>query len=135
MVVVIIGLLTLIAIPAFSAIKAKSRAAAVANDFRVFSNALNEYNILEGDWPHPNGSAGAIPEGMEGFLSDAWTRKSPVGGNYFFEHPAGQDAQLVIRSSDINLHVIELVDEKLDDGNLSTGLMRGSDMAIILTLL
>ncbi|WOO39547.1 type II secretion system protein [Rubellicoccus peritrichatus] len=135
MVVVIIGLLIAMAVPGFRKMKENSRASAIANDFRVFSDALHEYNILEGGWPHPNDNAGEFPAGMDGFLSHAWTNESPVGGNYFFEHPPGEDARLVIRSSNISARVIELVDRKLDDGDISSGQLRGNDSQIALTLL
>src|SRR3954466_12490482 len=59
-VVVIIGLLAALAIPAFQRVQRASQNARVINDFRVFSQAFEVYNSMNGVWPN-NAGAGAIP--------------------------------------------------------------------------
>src|SRR3954465_15238981 len=59
-VVVIIGLLAALAIPAFQRVQRASQNARVINDFRVFSQAFEVYNSVNGVWPN-NVGAGQVP--------------------------------------------------------------------------
>ncbi|MEO0793628.1 MAG: type II secretion system protein [Verrucomicrobiota bacterium] len=133
--VVVLGVILAIAVPGFIRLREASQAASLANDFRVFSHAIHEFHILEGDWPHPNSNPGEFPDGMDGFLSSSWTRMAPIGGYYFFEHQPGGDAQLVLRADRINDHIVELVDKKLDDGNPATGQLVGNGQEIVFRFL
>ncbi len=50
-VVVIIGLLAALAIPAFQRVRCRSQNSTVANGFRVFSQAFETYATQNGAWP------------------------------------------------------------------------------------
>src|SRR5882757_11314167 len=62
-VVVIIGLLAALAIPAFQRIQRASQNSRVVNDFRVFTQAFETYATENGNWP-ANVGAGVVPAGM-----------------------------------------------------------------------
>lgn len=80
-VVVIIGLLAAIAIPAFSHMRLKSRATTFANDLRIGKDAFEIYATENGGWP-PDGAAG-MPGEMAGYLDlGNWTGSTPLGGNW-----------------------------------------------------
>ena len=85
-VVVIIGLLASVAVPTWQKVREATWAAALSNDYRVFSDAFNQYSLEEGMWP-PDGSTGNVPVGMQGHLpATAWEATSPVGGNWEWEY-------------------------------------------------
>ena len=83
-VVGIIGLLAALALPAFQRVRRASQNARVVNDLRVFSQAFETYNSINGFWPN-NASPGAIPLApiaMAGdFKADTWKNPTTIGGN------------------------------------------------------
>jgi prepilin-type N-terminal cleavage/methylation domain-containing protein len=116
-VVVVIGLLAAIAIPAFQRVQERSMAARFINDFRQFDSAFQRYATENGQMPPP-GAAGTIPAGMDGYLPASYTNTSPMGGNYLWSGPSGY---VVLRGSDATDAVMQRVDEALDDGDLTKG--------------
>ena len=116
-VVVIIGLLAAIAIPAFQRVRMKSQAARLTNDFRQYESAFQRYATENGGWP-PAGAAGAIPTGMTGYLPDSFTYPSPFGGSYQWSGPS---SYVVLRGSTATDPIMTLDDQALDDGDLTTG--------------
>ena len=116
-VVVIIGLLAAIAIPAFQRMRERSMASRFINDFRQFEAAFQRYALENGSMP-PAAALGVVPVGMAGYLPDTFTQTSPMGGNYQWSGPS---ATIVLRSSNATDAIMTLVDAALDDGNLATG--------------
>lgn len=125
-VVVIIGLLAALAIPAFQKNQRASQNARAINDFRIFAQAFEVYNTQNGSWP-ASASDGAIPVGMGGeFKSDAWTAdRTSIGGrwNWDFNH-ASFTAGVSITSFTVADPQLQEIDAKLDDGDLTTGTFR-----------
>jgi prepilin-type N-terminal cleavage/methylation domain-containing protein len=116
-VVVIIGLLAAIAIPAFQRVRERSIASRYINDFRQFDSAFQRYATEFGGWP-PAGAVGVVPAGMTGYLPTSFTSGSPMGGNYQWSGPSGY---VVLRNSSATDAVMQRVDAALDDGVLTTG--------------
>ena len=116
-VVVIIGLLAAIAIPAFQRSRERSLAARYTNDFRQFESAFQRYALEKGQFP-PAGAVGVIPAGMTGYLPETFTQTSPMGGNYQWSGPS---ATIVLRGSNATDAVMKYVDAALDDGDLASG--------------
>ncbi len=125
-VVVIIGLLAALAIPAFQRNQRASQNARAVNDFRIFAQSFEVYNTQNGSWP-PNAGAGVVPVGMSGdFKQDAWTANpNSLGGrwNWDFNRPEFV-AGVSITSFTVTDAQLTEIDSKLDDGNLATGLFR-----------
>jgi prepilin-type N-terminal cleavage/methylation domain-containing protein len=119
-VVVIIGLLAAIAVPAFQRIRERSVASRMANDFRQFESAFQRYSMEYGTVPAP-AAGGVIPTGMDGYLPISYTAVSPVAGNYLWSGPS---SNIVLRHSNATDSLMQRVDEILDDGNLTTGEFR-----------
>ncbi len=120
-VVVIIGLLAAIAIPAFKRVREQSQNAAIANDLRVFAGAFDQYALETGAWPAGT-SDGTFPPEMEGRIKpEAWAKPLPGGGFYGFGgNVTGFRAVLLCETTFTNERLATL-DKMIDDGNVSTG--------------
>jgi type IV pilus assembly protein PilA len=121
-VVVIIGFLAAMAIPAFQRVQRASKTARIVNDFRVFSQAFEIYNSQNGGWP-PNATAGAVPAGMSGdFRVNVWQNTTVIGGSWNWDNNvAGLAAAISIQNFIADDNQLQEIDAKLDDGDLTTG--------------
>ncbi len=124
-VVVIIGLLAVLGLPAFSKSRQSSQNNRFISDLRVFAQAFENYSLMNGAWP-PNAGSGAPPPGMAGEIRQAnWSVANSVGGvwnwdNNFNGIIAGISSTGVTAS---DLQMI-MIDRRIDDGDLTTGLFR-----------
>ena len=116
-VVVIIGLLAAMALPAFQKSRQRSQAARLTNDFRQFESAFQRYLMENGQGPASAG-IGVEPTGMAGYLPASYVNPSPLGGGYIWSGPS---SNIVLSGSTANDAVMQLVDAALDDGVLTTG--------------
>jgi len=135
-VVVIIGVLAAMSLPAYRRITMRSKTAAVVGDLRSFSTAFITYSLQNGRYP-PNALAQEIPTGMVGALSNGFIQKSPIGGVYKWNFNVSADgitakAAILIEtgggqavSDDTDLR--EMIDKEMDDGDLDTGNVRKGD--------
>jgi prepilin-type N-terminal cleavage/methylation domain-containing protein len=117
-VVVIIGLLAAIAIPAFQRSRERSQAARLVNDFHQFDSAFQRYAMEFGQLPVTGTAVGVIPAGMTGWLPANYTEASPMGGGYVWSGPS---SYVVLVNTNATDTVMLMVDTALDDGVLSTG--------------
>ena len=133
-VVVIIGLLAALALPAFQRSKRASQRARVINDFRIFSQAFEIYNGTNGAWPN-NVGPGVIPTlpyPMAGdFKADVWQSPTSIGGSWNWDNSlaSGGFAAVSISGSGANPILADdteltEIDAKIDDGDLTTGNFR-----------
>lgn len=139
-VVLIVSMLFLAAVPTYQQIQRKARAAAIANDFRVFGSVFQTYAHERGSWPAES-AAGVLPLGFstQDLQVGAWMRSTPMGGKFDWEynqtHPGGTSpggrwrAAIAINATDdsallIDADLMEAIDDALDDGNLATGNFR-----------
>ena len=124
-VVVIIGLLAALAIPAFQRVRQASENTRIANDFRIFAQAFEIYNTQNGVWP-ANVGAGVIPAGMSGnFKADVWQKTTAIGGRWNWDKGNnGITAAISISSFTCSDAQLIVIDSKLDDGDLNTGYFR-----------
>src|SRR4051794_26662312 len=68
-VVVIIGLLAMIALPAATRVRHAAQNGRYVSDLRTFAQAFDSYAAANGGWP-PNAGSGVVPVGMSGLLRD-----------------------------------------------------------------
>lgn len=121
LVVVLIGLLAAIAIPAFHAVRSSAQATSYRGDLRVFSEAFQLHSMENGSWP-PSSAGGTMPDGMAGFLPASWTQETRSGGHWVWESgDAGIRASIIIESEKLPIEVAEKIDSKIDDGSLGSG--------------
>ncbi len=125
-VVVIIGLLAVLAIPAFMRVQARSQTSVVANNFRVFAEAFEIYNTQNGSWPG-NVGPGLVPPGMGtgDFKVGTWRSTTPIGGVWNWDNmPSrafGYSAAISISGFTCSDAQLTAIDTLIDDGNLATG--------------
>lgn len=125
-VVVIIGLLAAMAIPAFRRVRESAQNARFVSDLRTFSQAFETYSMKNGAWP-PNAGTGVVPAGMTGELNDAaWTTpKNSVGGRWNWDlNLNGNAAGISVTNATASDAQMAAIDAKIDDGDLSTGRFR-----------
>jgi prepilin-type N-terminal cleavage/methylation domain-containing protein len=128
-VVVIIGLLAAMAIPAFQRIQRASQNTRVINDWRVFSQSFEIYNTTNGTWPN-NVGPGVVPiapVSMAGdFKADIWQSPTPLGGRWNWDKNVVSGIVAGVSISGFTCTDVQLLelDNKLDDGVLTTGRFR-----------
>ena len=125
-VVVVIGLLAALALPALARVQTATRINSVANDFRVFTQAFETYSTSKGGWP-PNASAGAVPSGMSKswMKVSVWQATTPIGGNWNWDLDVnGVAAAISISGFTCDDATLTAIDAKLDDGDLTTGVFQ-----------
>lgn len=126
-VVVLIGLLATLAIPAFAKIRQASQNSRFISDLRTFAQAFETYSLDNGTWP-PNATTGAVPAGMAGDVGNAWrTAKNSVGGRWNWDRNLNVAAGISTTGVTAGDAQMQAIDAKIDDGNLETGLFRKYD--------
>lgn len=124
--ITIIGVFASIALPSFQKYLHHSKAATFVNDIRILANAGDQY-ALESGWWVDDSASGVFPPELEGYVSQKkFELGSSLGGVWDFE----QD-DLGNFTSAVGVHkpiekeeLFVLVDKRIDDGNLSTGLFQ-----------
>ncbi len=126
-VVVIIGLLAALAIPAFGRVRAASQNARFISDLRVFAQAFEGYAALNGTWP-PNAGSGSVPAGMSGDFNESnWRGRNSVGGRWNWDRNMNVSAGISTTTVTVTDAQMRDIDAKIDDGNLCTGLFQKFD--------
>ncbi|MDO8596240.1 MAG: prepilin-type N-terminal cleavage/methylation domain-containing protein [Sulfuricaulis sp.] len=124
-VVVIIGLLAALAVPAFGRVRQSAQNSRFVSDLRTFSQAFESYAALNGTWP-ANAGSGAIPAGMSGSFNDSnWKGRNSVGGRWNWDRNLNSIAAGV-STTDVTVSDAQMAaaDAVIDDGNLATGLFQ-----------
>jgi prepilin-type N-terminal cleavage/methylation domain-containing protein len=89
-VVVIISLLALLALPAFTKVRRNAQSNRFISDLRTFTQAFEGFASMNGSFP-ANAFAGVVPVGMEEDLkTPAWKIVNSLGGRWNWDNlPAG----------------------------------------------
>ena len=121
----IIGLLAAFAIPAFLKARRESRVSRYISDLRVAIDSFEMYAMENGDYP-PDRSPSQVPAGLEDYLRRFdWRAPTPIGGRWDWDHNSvGITAGVTVIGPDISMPCLRRVDERLDDGVLTTGTFR-----------
>jgi prepilin-type N-terminal cleavage/methylation domain-containing protein len=131
-VVTIISMLVALSLPSYKRIQRKTRAAAIANDFRVFSAVLQAQAHENGSWPAET-PAGVVPAGVtsDDIQLETWTSPSVIGGTFDWENGQIHNgikytaAIALVDTPDspllLDTELYQEIDAILDDGNLNTG--------------
>lgn len=123
-VVVILGILAAVVIPAFQSSVDDTRRSAFIADIKQYSDAALLFAVQEGEHV-PDGASGAVPAGFEDYIDvDGWLDGTPVGGVWDAERDSfGLTASLGVHFNGAEVQddpFMTLVDEVYDDGDLNT---------------
>jgi len=134
-VVVIIGLLAALAIPAAARVRQAAQNSRYISDLRTFAQGYETYATEHGTWP-PNAATGIVPVGMSGYIKDnSWTQVNSVGGRWNWDfNNFGVTASISttgVTASDAQMTV---VDAQIDDGDLTTGRFQKSGTRFLFIL-
>ena len=133
-VVVIIGLLAAIAVPAIAKAQRNAQSFRVINDLRIARAGFEHYQTENSVWP-PDGGA-TFPPVVAPYLPPSfWNKPSSVGGAWSWGlGKYGVTAAIAINSPSASVAQMQEIDRKFDDGDLSTGYFRqsGSDYYYIM---
>lgn len=124
-VVVIVGLLATLALPAFTKAKRNSQNARFISDVRMFAGACETYILTNGDFPSDGGS-GTLPAELAEYIKPTdFEVRSPLGGLYDIEV---NDSGVTFAVGAVEITATDeqllLIDVAYDDGDLSTGVYR-----------
>lgn len=124
-VVVIIGLLAAIALPASMRVRQAAQNSRYASDLRTFAQAFETFSSTNGGWP-PNAGSGVVPVGMSGILRDGtWGAVNSVGGRWNWDYNNfGVTAAISSTGVTASDQQMAAVDALIDDGDLATGLFQ-----------
>ena len=123
-VVGIIGLLATIAIPSFMKARLDGQCVRIANDLKVFRNALQIYAIDTGSFPPIPAGGGYPPELAEYIDQTSWTDGVPGGGEYLWLYDNSLSEYVLYIDDGPRVTMMTRVDEIIDDGHLLTGMFR-----------
>jgi len=139
-VVTIIGLLAALGIPAFRRSQRASQVTRAVNDFRVFAQAFEIYNTQNGGWPDGAGP-GVIPT-LPTSISDtlrgaSWQSPTVLGGNWQWQNSLSSagDAGICVNGFTVTDAILQDLDTKFDDGNLTTGRFKKSSSSVVIYVL
>lgn len=118
-VTMIIGLLTVLAIPRFELIRNSANATVTANDIRQFREAIEVYSTEQGGYPNDM-SHTDIPSTLTNQLPRPW-----VNGNYSWTYQkTNQLTYLNVEVQNLTAEQALKVDDILDDGSIVAGDLR-----------
>ena len=120
--VVIIGVLAAIAVPALKRVYVRARVTAYVNDLRQIEAALNLFMQEQGA-DLPDYQIGETPSELVPYLSKLkFNTTTPLSGVWDWDNHG--TFQLICTVNGISEESTRLVDAQIDDGDTSTGLLR-----------
>ena len=130
-VVMILGVLATIVVPAYSGLSDDAAKNTFVTDMRSFITAAEYYRTKTGNYPEA-ASAGESPPGWSDYVTARkWTRITPIGGLWDIErdsYGAALGVYFMTGQGQIrNDEYMQDIDALLDDGNLATGRFRKLD--------
>ena len=125
--VVIIGFLAAMAVPALQRVGKNAKLARIVSDFRTFAQAFEQYASENGEWPANAGTAVVPPElGTRAIKADAWQEpQTAIGGRWNWDaYTFGITAGIAITGFTADDATLTIIDNRIDDGDLTTGQFR-----------
>lgn len=131
-VVVIIGILATLGLPAFRQVRMNSQNARFYQDVRVFASAAEMYMLETGADPWSSAAfgdpgSGTISTDMQEYIKISdFTAQTPIGGSYDFDNEYQNASSIYffgVGSDGITVDDDQILklDQDHDDGNLGTG--------------
>jgi type II secretory pathway pseudopilin PulG len=122
----LVALLAMIAVPAALRSAREAQNVRTASDLRAIAAAFDSFAAEHKRYP-AEAPAGVIPEGVEKYLGAVdFTRETPLGGRWDYDFQQGYATAAICLDLTEEPDPIQMVDidSRLDNGVLSTGLLR-----------
>jgi prepilin-type N-terminal cleavage/methylation domain-containing protein len=132
-VVAIIGLLAAIALPAYAKVRYNAQNARYIADVRTAKNAFIQYSFdHRGRYP-ADVTPAIVPAGMAEYLGRfPWTQTTSLGGYWDWDNGQfGTRAGVSVYQPTAPTSQLLLIDQLIDDGDLSTGTFRSRSAGYI----
>jgi prepilin-type N-terminal cleavage/methylation domain-containing protein len=127
-VIVVLAILAAVAVPRYFDISERARINRMAGHFRVLASALQRYQMNHGE-PVRDVVWGPMSPGLEPYLQSTGSPTSPFGGTWYSHNYSNQPGvAMVLMNSTATSAQAQAVDAIIDDGNLSAGNMRQSNV-------
>lgn len=118
-VVTTIGILAMLAIPGIVSASERTKATAMANDIRVFVDAVEFFSAAKGDYPKAM-TYTKIPEDIASYLPSTW-----INGKHSWQYVnTGNFAYVYVYDLNFTAEQTVRLDKIIDDGNIATGDVR-----------
>lgn len=132
LVAVIIGLLAMLALPLITKSRNNARAARFINDLRNGVNAFELYALQTGYYPEDT-APGVTPADMEDELRrPQWDKTTPIGGSWDWAVDQGSFyAGVVVVGPDVPASLLQTIDSRIDDGDLSAGRFQSTGSGVV----
>lgn len=124
-VIAILGLLVTLAIPSLKRARWNAQNARFAADLRTATGAFEMYATEHDDYPEDTNPA-VIPDGMAPYLAKMdWQGETSLGGQWDWDRGVFEvEAGVSVYQPSAPLEQLELLDQRIDDGDLSAGNFR-----------
>lgn len=124
LVVVLIGLLAAIALPALQRVRRAAMGRSYFNDARQIRDGAERYALEHGDFP-PNGIGALHPE-LRGYVPDKlFNATPPIGGVWDWDYGENDfTASISVYGFTASNDDLRAIDRAFDDGDLATGNLR-----------
>jgi prepilin-type N-terminal cleavage/methylation domain-containing protein len=125
-VIAILGLLLMIAFPAWQRTRENSMSGRFISDLRLAVAAFELYAVENNGYPE-DVLPGIVPEGMATYMPKRmdWTLPTAIGGQWDWDYlQFGVTAGVSVYTPNANIHQMRRMDRQIDDGNLATGMFR-----------
>jgi len=133
-VVVIIGLLVAMAVPALARVKSQAVAKRYVNDMRQIAAGAERYAMESGQFP-PNG-IGSLHPNLRGYVPDSlFGTTTPLGGVWDWDYQQnGFAVSISVYQFTAPDDQLLAIDRAIDDGNLNAGSFRKDSSKVIYIL-
>lgn len=123
-VIVIIGLLVAMAVPTFQKVQQQARANTFLSELRIYRYGVETFALQTGEYPTDTAPGTLDPELAEYLKASDFAEDTPVGGKWDIARDLDGVTCAVGVVGVSRAELIEQVDDRLDDGNITTGLLR-----------
>ncbi len=133
-VVVIVGLLAALALPALGRVKSQAVAKRYLNDVRQIAAGAERYAMEVGRYP--DNGIGALHPNLRGYVPDSlFGTTTPLGGVWDWDYQQnGFTASISVYQFTASDDQLLAIDRSIDDGNLNTGSFRKDSSKVIYIL-
>ena len=136
-IVAIIGILATLSVPGVQRAFKRAKAGRFVSDLRVLSGAFEQCRFENKAWP-PDENPRMVPPKMVPYLGNfPFTTPTPIGGVWDWDQDVlGVTAGISVDGPDFTpAEMAEMIDAKIDDGDLANGSFRQTAGAIFTHLL